>query len=253
MSIWAIADLHLAFGLPDKSMEVFGPPWEGYTEKIEKNWRASIASEDLVLIPGDISWAMRAEQARLDLNWIDQLPGTKVLLRGNHDYWWNSASKIKQVLPPSCHFIQHNSFTWKDIVIAGSRLWDTSEFNFNHLIHIRPNIKAKLEMKKLTEEEQEKVFQRELRRLEMSLKSINPKAKTRIVMTHYPPISADLQDSSVSRLLESYHVDICVFGHLHNVKEGLSVFGCHHGIQYFLTSCDYLNFQPVLIYSETHF
>lgn len=102
MAVWAIADLHLSFGIPDKSMDVFGPQWTDHAEHVKKHWLESISAEDLVLIPGDISWAMTPEQAKADLEWIHELPGTKVLLRGNHDYWWTSVSKVQKVLPPPC-------------------------------------------------------------------------------------------------------------------------------------------------------
>jgi predicted phosphohydrolase len=248
MAIWAIADLHLSFGVPNKQMSIFGPHWEGYTDKIEKNWRASIAADDLVLIPGDISWAMHVEEAKPDLEWIDRLPGTKVLIKGNHDYWWNSLSKLKSILPPSCHLIQNNSWTWKDVTIAGARLWDNPELSFNEIIEYRVfgNIRV------LTESDESpdslKIYQRELGRLEMSLRAMNPLAKKRIVMTHYPPIGPSLQETEATRLFEKYKVDICVFGHLHNVKPGLRLFGTLHGIDYYLTACDYLeDFKPLRI------
>lgn len=248
MAVWAIADLHLSFGVPNKQMSVFGPKWDGYTEKIEKAWRESIAVDDLILIAGDISWAMHMEEARQDLDWIDRLPGTKVLIKGNHDYWWSSLSKLKTILPPTCHLIQNNSWTWNDISIAGARLWDIPKLSFNEIIDFKEHECVKA----LTESDQspdsQKIYQRELGRLEMSLKSMNPLAKKRIVMTHYPPIGPSLQETEVSSLLEKYQVDICVFGHLHNVKPGLQLFGILHGIRYYLTACDFLeDFKPLRI------
>ena len=141
MTIWAIADLHLSFGVPNKHMRIFGPQWEDYTDKIEKGWRASILQNDLVLIPGDISWAMQVEEVRPDLEWIDRLPGTKVFIKGNHDYWWNSLSKLKHVLPSTCHLIQNNSFTWNDFSIAGTRLWDIPGISFKGEASLR-NVRA---------------------------------------------------------------------------------------------------------------
>src|SRR5580704_11030315 len=110
MAIWVLSDLHLAFGVPSKSMEDFGPAWKDYVDKIQKNWLALIKREDLVLIPGDISWGMTEQQASVDLQWIDALPGTKMILKGNHDYWWSSPSKIRKIMPPSIHFIQNDVF-----------------------------------------------------------------------------------------------------------------------------------------------
>lgn len=247
MAVWAIADLHLSFGVPNKAMDIFGPQWVNYTEKIHKNWCQHIHSDDLVLIPGDISWAMHPEEAQPDLEWIHQMPGTKVILRGNHDYWWTSLSKVEKVLPPSIHLIQNNAFHWNDISIAGARLWDTAAFNFTGYIQPQTNPKER----PLTEQEKnpledEKIFQRELLRLEMSLKCFEKHAgPIRMAMTHYPPISADLRDSVASRLLEKYQVTTCVFGHLHNVKRNLPMFGEKNGVRYLLTSCDYIDFMPV--------
>lgn len=248
MSIWAIADLHLSFGVPDKKMDVFGDHWKNHAETIQKNWTQLICKEDLVLIPGDISWAMKTEDAQPDLDWIHQLPGTKVILRGNHDYWWESLSKVEKILPPSIHLIQNNFYQWENVFIAGARLWDTPEYTFGEYIDYTPNSRSK----KLTEEpadpaEIEKLFTRELARLEMSLKSLPKQPGLRIAMTHYPPIGANLTPSRASLLLEKYQINICVFGHLHNVKKGIPLFGTNNGIEYRLTSCDYLNFTPLLL------
>lgn len=247
MPIWAIADLHLSFGVPDKHMKVFGPEWEAYTDKISYFWNQLITPQDLVLIPGDISWAMHLNDAQIDLNWIGQLPGTKVMIKGNHDYWWGSLSKAQRILPDSCHLIQNNSFDWKGITIGGTRLWDSQEYDFKAYINYRENPKAKNLTAADDTEESEKIFRRELGRLETSLKSMNSQASIRFVMTHYPPIGADLKSSSVSNLLEAYQVNHCVFGHLHNVKKELPLFGQHNGIHYTLTSCDYLDFKPACI------
>ncbi len=250
MAVWALADLHLAFSVPDKNMDVFGPPWENYTDKILHHWLECIHSDDLVLIPGDISWAMRTEDAKIDLDWIDKLPGTKLILKGNHDYWWTSLSKIEKILPPSIHLIQNNTFLWNNISIGGSRLWDTPEYSFSQYINFVDNPRAKhLLTEKIDEKETERVFARELSRLELSLKSLSKNASKRIVMTHYPPISAELAPSRAASLLEKYKVDFCVFGHLHNVKKDIPLFGTKNGIQYILTSCDYVDFHPVKILS----
>ncbi len=245
MSVWAIADLHLSYGVPEKTMEVFGPEWINYGDNIKSNWEAVIQADDLVLIAGDISWAMRPEQAKVDLDWIDALPGTKVLIKGNHDYWWSSLSKVKKLLPPSIHIIQNDAFRWGEYSIGGARLWDTDEFDFDAYIEFRERaVPASKEEKP----DQEKIFKRELERLELSLKSLDQSATKRLVMTHYPPISADLQPSPAAALLEKYHADVCVFGHLHSVRRDLPMFGTHNNIRYILTSCDYLDFKPVKIY-----
>jgi predicted phosphohydrolase len=225
-------------------MDIFGKEWVGWTQKIEENWKAKITKDDLVLIAGDISWAMRIEEAIPDLEWIDSLPGTKVMIRGNHDYWWQSKSKVEKILPPSIRIIQNNAFDWNDVSIAGARLWDTPEFNFNEFVLVK---EGKEPPAPSGNEDKEKIYARELGRLETSLQKLNKSAKTKICMTHYPPIGADLAPSRVSQLLEKYGVECCVFGHLHSLREGIELFGEKRGVRYLLTSCDYLSFDPIKV------
>jgi len=249
MAVWALADLHLSFGVPDKKMDVFGDNWIDYTDKVKEHWHALIKPDDLVLIAGDISWAMRPEDAIPDLQWIHEMPGTKVMIRGNHDYWWASVSKVEKVLPPSIHILQNNAFLWRDIAVGGARLWDTAEYRFNGYIDFKENARSK----KLTVTdndlaETEKVFVRELSRLELSLKALSKDATKRVVMTHYPPISATLELSRAAEIIEKYQINECVFGHLHNVKRGIPMFGTKNDVTYHLTSCDFLDFIPKKIY-----
>lgn len=247
MTIWALADLHLAIAVPDKSMEIFGEPWIGYHQKIEENWRKKVSPEDLVLLPGDISWALRPEEARTDLNWIHQLPGTKLMIRGNHDYWWTSLRQLAAIMPPSIHLIQNNAFPWKGVVVGGARMWDTPEYNFDPYVRFSENPKARKIVEKSGEPDREKIFTRELMRLEMSLKEMAKFPGKRIVMTHYPPISADLQPSRTSALLEQYGVSTCVFGHVHNIPSTMKLFGERNGVTYAFVAGDYLNFDPLEI------
>jgi uncharacterized protein len=247
MNVWAIADLHLSFGVPSKSMEAFGEAWKNYSARIEENWKKLIHPEDLVLIPGDISWAIKWEEALVDLKWIASLPGTKVLLRGNHDYWWGSLKKMQASLPPTLHLIQNNGVTFHGITIGGSRLWDTPEYGFGNFIDYVPNPKENEKEKNIQEELAEDIFVRELNRLRLSLQTLDPKAHTRIAMTHYPPIGADLAPSRASAILEEFHIKYCVFGHLHNIKKGSKLFGEKNGIKYILTAADYLHFTPIKI------
>ncbi len=250
MHIWAIGDLHLSFGVPDKSMDVFGPNWKDHAEAIALNWKSLITHEDLVLIPGDVSWAMRPEDALADLLWIDALPGTKVMIKGNHDFWWGSLKKLGSILPPSIHLIQNNAFHLKDIAIGGARLWDTPEYSFGEFIEFQENPREKKQSNEdiVQEELSQNIFNRELERLKLSLNQLNKDAKIRIAMTHYPPIGADMKPSRASQILEEYNIDTCVFGHLHNIKANTSLFGDTNGIRYRLTSCDYLQFKPILIH-----
>lgn len=249
MRIWAIGDLHLSFGVKNKSMDVFGSQWENHAEQIASHWKAMIKPEDLVLIPGDISWAMRPEEAAADLAWIDRLPGTKVMIKGNHDYWWGSLKKISQILPPSIHLIQNNAFHWRDATVGGARLWDTPEYGFGGYVEFQENPQARsADLEETIQEElSQKIFDRELERLKMSLKELRPDAKIRIAMTHYPPIGADLQPSRASQILEQNQIQICVFGHLHNIKPGIALFGEKNGVRYLLTSSDYIRFQPIAV------
>jgi predicted phosphohydrolase len=244
MTIWALADLHLAKSVPSKSMAVFGPAWEGYMDKIEKEWKSCVSAEDLVLLPGDISWAMRLDEAVIDLAWIHTLPGTKLMIRGNHDYWWSSPKKMSEKFPSSIHFIQNNAFHWNEVAIGGSRLWDTPEYNFGAYVHFQENPQAR---EKKEQVDETPIFERELERLRLSLQQMNPTARIKIAMTHYPPISADLRSSRVSAILKEFGIHICVFGHLHNLKKDTPLFGEKEGIQYFLTAADYLDFKPLRV------
>ena len=248
MQIFAISDLHLSLSTPDKNMQDFGETWKDYQEKIKSNWKKNITDDDLVLIPGDISWAIKLKDALIDLEWLHELPGKKVIIRGNHDYWWPSASKLKEALPPSISFIQNSALSLGDVSIAGSRLWDATEYNFNDYINFVYNPKERKDLQENIQKDlSEKIFLREIERLKLSLEALDKDAKTKIVMTHYPPLGADLKDSKVSKLLEKYNIDICIFGHLHNLKREKKMFGEKNNIKYILTSADYIHFNPVKI------
>ena len=249
MSVWALGDLHLFLGAPEKNMEFINPLWKNYMERIEKNWKKKVKKEDLVLIPGDISWAITLEKAQYDLEWIAALPGTKLLLKGNHDYWWPSSKKLKAALPPSIHFIYNDTFKWKKISIGGSRLWESPEYCFDTIVMMDKNfLDSKKEKDPSMENTQNaKIFERELHRLETSLSHYHKEAHFRIAMTHYPPIGIDLKLSRAAKILEKYEVNLVVFGHLHNVKKEGPLFGKKRGISYVLTSADYLDFDPLML------
>ena len=171
------------------------------------------------------------------------------MFKGNHDYWWGSLNKLAQVLPPSIHLIQNNAFHWKEVTIGGARLWDTPEYSFGHLVEFRenPRTKEKSAESLIQEEFAEKQFNKELERLKMSLSQLNPEARVRIAMTHYPPIGSDLQPSRAAQILEQNQIQIAVFGHLHNLKSQDPLFGEARGVRYVLTSCDYIHFQPIAL------
>lgn len=246
MHVWALADLHLSFGVPDKSMDVFGDAWVDHPQKIKAQWEEQIEEKDLVLLPGDISWGKTFEEALPDLEWIDHLPGTKVMIKGNHDYWWSSVNKVRKRLPPSIHVIQNDAFVWNDIAVGGAKMYDSDEYSFDSIIHFVKNecVREKAEE---TPFHREKLMQRELKRLEMSLEKLSPTAKTRIAMTHYPPIGLDLSPCRASRLFLEYGVEHVLFGHLHNVTPRQSLFGEKDGITYQMVSADFVDFSPILV------
>lgn len=248
MSVYALADLHLSFGVPGKNMDVFSDIWKNHPKKIAEHWKRLVKEKDLVLLPGDISWAKHLSEALPDLMFIDALPGTKVMIKGNHDYWWSAISKVKEVAPESIHFIQNNVFDFGDISVGGSRLWDTDEFFFDKYIDYRESEVTDVLMEEDDPKERERIFSRELQRLEISLQKLSKTAKHRIVMTHYPPLGVDLVGTKVSTLLERYRVDICVFGHVHSMKKGLSPFyGEKNGVRYIFVCGDFVDFTPVQI------
>lgn len=219
MKIFAISDLHLSINNP-KPMDIFGPTWEGYLDKIFFDWKAKVSEDDVVLLAGDFSWAMKLEDTIPDFQLLKDLPGKKVLIRGNHDYWWKSISAVRNVLPVNFYAIQNDSIKFEDFIICGTRLWTIPD-------------------KKATEED-EKIFKRELIRLEMTLQSakkLQTSDEQIICMLHYPPFTFKEEDSIVTDLIEKYGVSKVVYGHLHaNLKQNLVL--NKHGIEYYLTSCD---------------
>lgn len=247
MRLFSIADLHLSLATASKSMDKFGEAWKNHVTKVAEYWDTTVTSEDLVLIPGDISWAMTLQQALPDLEWIAKRPGIKVMIRGNHDYWWSSISKVRSALPQTLYALQNDSLVFGEYAIAGTRLWDSSEYTFNSIIDFRPiEGQETISSKPESNVESEQLFERELGRLELSLKSLPSSPFKRIVMTHYPPIGLDLAPSRVSALLEKYAISLCLFGHLHSIKPDIKqLFGTARGVRYELVSCDWLACHPL--------
>ena len=232
MSVFAIGDLHLP-GHDQKPMDVFGAHWDRHFETISENWVRKIRPEDVVLIPGDISWAMQLSEAQDDLNAIGQLPGTKLLLRGNHDYWWSSLAKLRAALPEGMHVIQNDAMKIGSHVFCGTRGW-----NF-------PTQQQPLNA------QDEKIYQRELMRLRMSLDQAKKLEGDDItVMLHFPPLFADGLSTAFTDILEEYAVDRVVYGHLHGAGIKIGFEGEREGIRYHLVSCDALGFDPVQILEE---
>lgn len=225
MRLFAIGDLHLPGG-NDKSMDIFGPHWEGHFLRIAADWEARVRPEDVVLIPGDISWAMRLRDAAGDLAAISRLPGHKVLIKGNHDYWWSSMTKVTSLLPPDMTALQHNAVDVGPVVVCGTRGW------------MFPTKETPLSA------EDRKIYDRELIRLGLAIddaKRIAPD-KPIVVMMHYPPLYCMERETAFTHLLEENGVYGVVYGHLHGAGIRIGYQGEQQGVHYYLTSCDALDF-----------
>jgi len=231
--IFAIGDLHLPGG-DKKPMDVFGAHWENHFERIEKDWRARVAEEDVVLIPGDISWAMQLEPALEDLRRISLLPGKKLILRGNHDFWWSSLTQLRCSLPENMHAVQNDAYDAGDVVFCGSRGWTLPQAG---------NTEMSLGQ---AASQDEKIYRREAMRLEMSLKAAKRMAGDRPIfaMMHYPPLLPEYArgGTEFTRLMTEYGVVRCVYGHLHGPSVQRGYNGLYNGVQYDLVSCDALGF-----------
>ena len=224
--VYAISDLHLGTCV-DKPMDIFGKKWEGHFEKIRRDWLAKVREEDIVLLPGDFSWAMTLSEVKADLDAVAALPGKKVILKGNHDYWWQSLSKVKAVLPPDFYVLQNDVVRIGKYLFCGSRGWTTES----------------------EAEEDKKIYDREVIRLELSLKEM---AKVReegdvvIGMTHFPPFDLTMEPTPVTELFLKYGVEKVVYGHLHgNVYAKKKVF--LQNATYYLASCDLVDFALVTL------
>ena len=223
MDIYAIGDLHLPGG-DNKPMDVFGPHWEGHFEKICADWIRRVGEEDVVLIPGDISWAMQIGEALADLRAIGELPGKKILLRGNHDYWWCGISRLRELLPGGMFAVQNDAMRIEDTVFCGTRGWTLPGSG--------------------SPPEDEKIYSRELQRMEMSLERAGTLGGSRlVVMCHYPPLGEGGAETRLSQLLSRYPVDDVVYGHLHGASLRGKVEGLIGGIRYHCVSCDGLDFK----------
>ena len=220
MKVFAISDLHLSINNP-KPMDIFGPVWDGYLDKIFSDWKEKVSEEDLVLLAGDFSWAMKLEETKEDFNLLKDLPGKKVIIRGNHDYWWKSISAVRAILPPNFYAVQNDALKFDNIIVCGTRGWMVPEKN----VIMTP--------------ENKKIYDREIIRLELTLQSAEKLRKEGdkvICMIHYPPTNFARDDSDFTSLIEKYKVDYVVFGHIHG-KKVVTQF-VKNNISYFLTSCD---------------
>ena len=231
MAIYAISDLHLSLS-SDKPMDVFGGVWENYVDKLKEEWEATVKEDDVVIVSGDVSWAMYLDEAVLDLQFIDALPGKKIISRGNHDYWWASLSKLESCLEvnniKSISFVQNNAIEIENYVVCGCRGWKTPLDD---------------DFKK----QDQKIYNRELLRLEISLTEAIKTQKDIIVSLHYPPFSSKGIKTGFVDVLERFRVKYCIYGHLHSEGMKNAIVGNINDIEYILASSNHLLFKPRLV------
>ena len=227
MALYAIGDLHLCLGAP-KPMDIFGGAWVGYMEKLKTGF-SDIRPEDTTVLLGDLSWALDLSGAREDFSWINEIPGKKIILKGNHDYWWSTAAKFSNFCKDNgfqdLYLLNNNCYFYENWAICGTRGWFFEE--------------------QRSGEHDEKVFRRELIRLEASLKAAGEKEK--LVFLHYPPRYKGYECPEILALLEKYKVRRCFYGHLHGGSYKLAMEGLWNGVEFRLVSADYLGFQPYTV------
>lgn len=226
--LFAISDLHLSFAKP-KPMEIFGKHWEGHIEKTASNWRKTVSDTDTVLLAGDTSWAMTMDEFLVDFDWIKKLPGKKVIISGNHDYWWDSTNKLN-TLSENVFFLKNNFTKYENVHICGTRGWlcpNDTDFT----------------------EHDEKIYKREAARLKLSLEAaINDGAAEIVVMMHYPPKNDKNEESLFTQTLKQYPVKHVVYGHLHGENsKHRQIKNQPDDITYSLVSCDFLDFTPLRV------
>lgn len=239
MALFALSDLHLSLGT-DKPMDVFGASWHNHTEKIRISWINTVKDDDLVIIGGDLSWATYLTEACEDFKFINSLPGKKLLIKGNHDYWWESVTKLKnyvhQMQFNSISFLHNNAYIFQNFSIAGTRGW---------LVPSSDGFSS----------EDKKIYERELIRLNLSLEEMQKleetmpqKSFTRVAVLHYPPINSFGKcDEGILETLLKFGVKKCIYGHLHGVGINIGFTGNAAGIDFYLTSSDALGFTPLQI------
>ena len=227
MSLYAIADLHLSLS-SGKPMNIF-PGWDNHVERLEKNWQATVSPDDTVVVPGDISWAINFEEAKADFDFINRLNGHKVIMKGNHDYWWNSMAKMNRFLEENgfdtITIVHNNYYPYGDYGICGTRGW----------------------IKDTEDPADAKVLAREAGRLETSIKAALADGKKPIVFLHYPPIFANDYNREILDVLFRYDIKTCYYGHLHGNAHRYAVCGEVDGINYQLIAGDFVQFCPKFI------
>ena len=238
MAIFIISDLHLDIKTGEKSMEVFGHRWKNYTDRLQQNWRAVVSTGDTVVIPVDISWALTTEEAVDDLRWIASLPGKKLLMKGNHDFWWSTVSKMKRLLKKEniegIDFLYNNAVEVENVILAGSRGWFTDA----SMQHVCGDVNYR------------KIVNRETTRLKLSLdaakKLQNDSSREIVVFFHFPPLWGEFRCNELLELLCDYRIRRCFFGHIHGCYAQGGSFEWNE-IQFRMVSADYLDFLPLLL------
>lgn len=225
MKLYTIADLHLGFGV-DKPMNIFGG-WDDHVERIEKNWQSKIRPEDIVVIPGDLSWGMNLKESEPDFAFVEKLNGTKIISKGNHDYWWETRSKMQRFFDEkgfrSLRLMQNDHYAFGDVGICGTRGW------------VNDN----------TESASAKVIAREAIRLELSLQSALKEGLRPVVFLHYPPVYGENRNLDMLDVLYKYKIKKVFYGHLHGKAHAYAINGMYDGIEYHLISSDFLHFDPL--------
>ena len=221
MKVFAISDLHLSFS-GAKPMDIFGPAWEDYLDNIEKEIEEKVSNDDLLLLAGDLSWALKLEEAMADINYISKFKGKKVIIKGNHDYWWQSITKVRENLPNDVFALQNDVLRFDNFLICGTRGWSCPENNaFSN--------------------EDRKLYNRESERLKLSLfamEKVRLETDKVICLMHFPPFNAKRQPSLFSEQIEKHKIDAVVYGHLHGKDCRADLCIKLNGISYYLTSCD---------------
>ena len=228
MALYAIADLHLSLG-EDKSMDIFAG-WNDYVSRLKNNWLKLITDEDTVIIGGDISWAMKLEEAYTDFKWINDLPGRKIFLKGNHDYWWGTKSKIDKFLADNSFntisILFNNSYVCGDYAVCGTRGWFLESDTPSDI----------------------KVLNREVGRLRISVDAAIRTGREPVVFLHYPPYYCNTECKEIMDVLVEFKIKKCYYGHIHGASNIRNAFeGNYKGIDFKLISCDRLSFVPLLV------
>lgn len=231
MALYTISDLHLPLGV-DKPMDIFGPSWSNYVSRLQENWSMTVKDEDTVVLPGDFSWAMKLSDAKKDFDYLNALPGIKILLKGNHDYWWDTVAKLERFVNDNyynrIYFLQNNAYLYRTTAICGSRFW------------LCPGSRP------FTEDD-ERIYLRELGRAELSLKAAQKYQPDEIIFfSHYPPVLKTQEpDAGFMELMHRYGVKTVVYGHIHGNAKHIAFTGERDGVSFHLVSCDSMEFMPL--------